>query len=318
MNRQTRTFIVVGVALVFASVASFAVYHAISQIPVREVPIATNFAVVANKSLPVGTMVKDDDVKVVAWPADSPVPGGFSKKEDVVGRGLMASVVENEPLTTAKLAPRESGAGLPPSIPPGMRAISVRVDESTGVAGLVYPGDRVDVILTHEVSIKSAEDERQRDRKVRVSETILTNVRVIAIDQSMDDLKVTKGDVTKSRIPKTATLEVNTNQAEVVAVAIKMGTLHLAVRSLACGGTETQAASTGETPNCSEARALTNDAERGKTYTADSDVSRMKDRPDANTMQVYVLRGNDKPKKSDSTVTVKLPTEPTEPSLPNQ
>ena len=75
-------------------------------------------------------------------------PGRFSKIEDVVQRGVIGDLGENEPLTESKLAPLEAGAGLPPSIPPGMRAVSVKVNEVVGVAGFVVPGTRVDVMVT--------------------------------------------------------------------------------------------------------------------------------------------------------------------------
>ncbi len=74
--------------------------------------------------------------------------GGYSKVEEVVNRGLIAPVVENEPLTSSKLAVAEAGAGLPPTIATGMRAISVKVNEVIGVAGFVVPGTRVDVVVT--------------------------------------------------------------------------------------------------------------------------------------------------------------------------
>ena len=77
--------------------------------------------------------------------------GAFAKAEDVVGRGLLAAVLENEPITTAKLAPRESGAGLAPTIPIGMRAIWVKVNEVIGVAGFLVPGAHVDVVATVDV-----------------------------------------------------------------------------------------------------------------------------------------------------------------------
>ena len=283
------------------------------------------FVLVAAKNLPAGHIIAVADLRWQSWPEKSLPPqyvirqGGSTTDVPAkyVGTVIRRGIVSGGPITSDGLIKLGDRGFLAAVLQPGMRAISVRIDESTGVSGLVYPGDRVDVILTHEVPIRP-EGERERERKVRVSETVLTNVRVIAIDQSMDDLKTTKGDVTKPRIPKTATLEVNTNQAEIVAVGIKMGTLTLAVRSLACSGTEAQAASAGDTPNCTETRALSTDAERGKTYTSESDVSRMREKPDSNSVQIYVLRGNDKPKRNDGTVTVRLPNEPAEPSLPNQ
>src|SRR4030095_13272149 len=108
--------------------------------------IATKHAVVAARALPMGARLTADNVKVVGWPERTPLAGGFSSIEEVVDRGLIAAVVENEPISESKLAPKEAGAGLPPSIPAGMRAMSVRVNEVIGVAGFVVPGTHVDVM----------------------------------------------------------------------------------------------------------------------------------------------------------------------------
>src|SRR5262245_47579678 len=146
MNRQLRTVIVVLVGIVAASAASFGVYSAIASIPERRVEIATHHAVVAAVDLPMGTRLTESSVKVVDWPARAPVAGGFSDVKQILDRGLVAAVVSNEPITEGKLAPKEAGAGLPPTIVTGMRAMSVKVNEVIGVAGFVVPGSRVDVV----------------------------------------------------------------------------------------------------------------------------------------------------------------------------
>ncbi len=145
MNRQTRTLIVVAVAVVAATIASYGTYRALSRLPQRPVEMPTKKAVVAATQMPVGTLLTRESVKLVDWPA-TPLQSGFSTLDDVVNRGLMAAVVENEPLTESKLAPKEAGAGLPPTITQGMRAISVQVNEVIGVAGFVVPGTHVDVV----------------------------------------------------------------------------------------------------------------------------------------------------------------------------
>src|SRR5918993_1884489 len=150
MNRQTRTLIVLAIGVVMAGVATFAVYKTVQSMPVQQVEIANYQVVVAAKSLGMGALIKEGDVKVIAWPSSSPVPNGHSDVKAVMNRGLLSSVVENEPLTEAKLAPIEAGAGLQTTIPQGMRAMSVRVNEVVGVAGFVVPGTRVDVLVTFE------------------------------------------------------------------------------------------------------------------------------------------------------------------------
>src|SRR5437870_2752014 len=148
MNRRTRTFIVVILALVMAGFASYAVYGAVTSLPVREVEVAHQYVAVAARALPIGTRLSKEDVKLVAWPKASPIPGSFASGEALVGRGLISAVLENEPITDSRVAPMSSGAGLPPAIPSGMRAISVKVDEVVGVAGFVVPGTHVDVLVT--------------------------------------------------------------------------------------------------------------------------------------------------------------------------
>src|SRR5687768_10244649 len=177
MNREMRTFVVLVVAVAVAAVASYGVYRAVSNIPVRQVEVATASAVVAAREMPVGTLITRESLKVVDWPARTPLPGGFSKIDEVVDRGLVAGVAENEPITEGKLAPKGSGAGLPPTITPGMRAISIRVNESTNVAGYVTPGTRVDVVVV------IAQEQQQSER---ISRVVLSNVEVLTSNTLYD------------------------------------------------------------------------------------------------------------------------------------
>src|SRR5687767_14685936 len=146
MNRSIRTFIVVAIAVGLAGAATYLVYKAIQSRPAVQVEVATAHAVVAAHPITLGARLTPADVKLVPWPAANPLPGGFSKIEDVLERGVIAPVAENEPLTVNNVASKEAGVGLPPTIPPGMRAISVRVNEVIGVAGFVVPSTRVDVM----------------------------------------------------------------------------------------------------------------------------------------------------------------------------
>src|SRR5205814_4525888 len=98
MNRTTRTVVVMTVATIMATVASVGVYLAIKRIGVREVEVAHTFVVVAAHDRPTGSRVADKDVRLVAWPSRNPVQGSFSAAKDVVDRGLITGVSENEPL----------------------------------------------------------------------------------------------------------------------------------------------------------------------------------------------------------------------------
>ena len=106
MSRNARLALVLIVALGAAGAASFGVYRVVAAIPVREVEVASLQAVVAARPIPVGAIVTKDDVKLVPWPQRSPVPGSFTRIEEVVDRGAIVEVAENEPLTGAKLAAR--------------------------------------------------------------------------------------------------------------------------------------------------------------------------------------------------------------------
>jgi pilus assembly protein CpaB len=220
MNRQTRTFIVVAIAIVAATVASYGTYRALSRIPERPVQMPTKKAVVAAKQMPLGTLITRDAVKLVDWPAQTPLQGGFSTLDEVVDRGLIATVVENEPISENKLAPKEAGAGLSPTIKPGMRAISIRVNEVIGVAGFVVPGSRVDV-----VSVLA--DPRSNNNET-LSRVVLSNVMVLSAGTRYDQEEArTDGKAIRSTV---VTLMVEPLDADRVALAQSKGELMLTLR----------------------------------------------------------------------------------------
>ncbi|HEY6357403.1 MAG TPA: Flp pilus assembly protein CpaB [Vicinamibacterales bacterium] len=215
MNRRNRTLIVVALAVVLASVASFGVYRSVANLPVREVQVAKTFTVVASKAVPVGTMLAPEDLKIVPWPADAQVPGGFSKPEEIVGRGAIESLSENEPVTESMLAPRASGAGLPPTIPPGMRAMAVRVNDIVSVAGFTVPGTRVDVIVTANTGQDS------------MSRAVLSNIQVLTAGTRMEQEKNDNQPIATTVV----TLLVTPEDAEKLALAANDGSVVLALRN---------------------------------------------------------------------------------------
>jgi pilus assembly protein CpaB len=232
MNRNTRTLIVVAVAIVMASLASFGVFMAVRSIPERRVEIAERHTVVAARAMPVGVMVTKDDLKVVPWPAANPVPGSFTSIDQAVNRGLIGPVAENEPVTESKLAKVGSGAGLPPTITEGMRAISVRVNEVIGVAGFVIPGTRVDVL----VSIKQGEDTLAR--------VVVSNVQVLTAGTRFDQEQALQDG--KAIPTSVVTLLVTPPDAEKIALAGDEGRIMLTLRNpLDTAPTETSGARRG-------------------------------------------------------------------------
>lgn len=221
MNRQTRTFVVLVVALVVAAGASYAVYRAVASIPVRQVEIATAKAVVAAREMPVGTLVNRESVKLIDWPARTPLDGGFTRLEDVIDRGLVSGLVENEPITESKLAPKEAGAGLPPLIEDGMRAISIRVNEVINVAGYVTPGTRVDLMVVIAPTTQDSED--------RIARVVLSNVQVLSANTMYDQDEARKGG--KPVRSTVVTLMVTPEDAEKIALAQSEGQLTLTLRN---------------------------------------------------------------------------------------
>jgi pilus assembly protein CpaB len=220
MNRNTRTIVVLLVAVVMAGLAAFGVYLAVQARPIREVEVARTQAVVATHPIAVGTLVTKDDLKLVAWPAATPVPGSFTELDKVVNRGVVVAVSENEPLTESKLAPVGSGAGLPPTITEGMRAISVKVNEVIGVAGFVVPGTRVDVLVTAKGSSTAATTETR---------TVLSNVQVLTAGTRYDQERATKEG---KAIPTTVvTLLLTPDDAEKLTLASEEGRIMLALRN---------------------------------------------------------------------------------------
>lgn len=219
MNRQTRTLLVVVVAIVLATVAAGAVYKAVTRIPVREVEVASVQAVVAARAIPAGTMITSDLVKVVPWPARSPMPGSFSKIEQVVNRGAIQNIGENEPLTESKLAAPGAGAGLSPTIPPGMRAVSVKVNEVIGVAGFVIPGTRVDLLVTVE----------EPNSRTQITRAVVTNVQVLTAGTRYDQ---EQAQADGKAIPSSVvTLLATPNDAEKIALASTEGKIMLTLRN---------------------------------------------------------------------------------------
>jgi pilus assembly protein CpaB len=207
------------IAVGVAALASFGVFRAIQRMPVREVEVRSLYQVVAARELAMGSLITKDDVKLVAWPASSPVDRGFTKIEDVLNRGLVDGIVANEPLTEAKLAPLEAGGGLPPTITEGMRALSVKVNEVIGVAGYVVPGTRVDVIVT--LSQRGGSNES-------MTRVVVSDVEVLTAGTRMDAAKARDGQPIQTNV---VTLLVTPDDAERIALAASEGSIMLTLRN---------------------------------------------------------------------------------------
>jgi pilus assembly protein CpaB len=220
MQKQHRTLIVMCVAVLTAAIGSYGIYRAVLQMPVREVEVASVPVVVAAQPLAMGTRLHVNHLRVVKWPSGNPVAGAFADPKELVDRGLINPIAENEPITMSKVASREAGAGLPPVIPEGMRAISVRVNEVVGVAGFVLPGTLVDVVVTVRTDNGPTNEPMTR--------TVVSKVQVLTAGTKFDQEKSKNGEPIPTSV---VTLAVLPEDGERIALAQNEGKITLALRN---------------------------------------------------------------------------------------
>ena len=217
---RMRVFLVLALAVVAGSGLALATYRFVSNQPQSSTAsaIPSKPVVVAATDLTLGAELTADDIKVIEWPASAVPAEAISDPKEVIGRGLVMPVVQYEPILPLKLASKEAGAGLPPVIPPGLRAVSVRVNEVIGVAGYVVPGTRVDVLTT----INPGQNQQTMTSKV-----ILTDVQVLAAGTKIDNTT----DKDKPVPVSVVTLLVNPDEAERLTLASSEGKIQLALRN---------------------------------------------------------------------------------------
>ena len=176
---RIRIFIVLALALTAGGALAFATYNYVQSQGARPAApgMATRHVVVAAADLAVGVELTPESLRTVDWPANSVPDGAMDDPKEIVGRGLILPVIKNEPILPMKLASKEAGSGLPPAIPPGLRAVSVRVNEVIGVAGYVLPGTRVDVVATLNPTSQTAD---------MTSKIVLTDVLVLAAGTKLE------------------------------------------------------------------------------------------------------------------------------------
>jgi pilus assembly protein CpaB len=213
-----RVFIVFVLAITAGGALAFATYNYVQRQPAGTVSIPTRPVVVAAVDLDIGAELKLEDIRIIDWPANAVPAGAISDPKDVIGRGIVLPLIQNEPILPMKLASTEAGSGLPPAIPPGLRAVSVRVNEVIGVAGYVLPGTRVDVVATVSPSGQSSD---------MTSKVILTNVQVLAAGT-----KIERDTDSNKPIPvSVVTMLVNPEEAERLTLASTEGKIQLALRN---------------------------------------------------------------------------------------
>ena len=214
MNRS-RLLMIGALALAAGLLVSYSVYDRLrasagsNNGPGVEVVVAAN-------DIPIGTKIAERDVRLVRYPQANLPAGVFTKRAQVYGRGVVLPISGGEFILPGKLAAENAGAGLPSMIPPGMRAVSVRVNDVVSVAGFVQPGTRVDVLLTGN---PGSSGERQ-------TTTVLENVAVIAVGKSLLE-RLGVGEQSAPVI----TLLVSPDDAQKLALAGQEGRIQLALRN---------------------------------------------------------------------------------------
>src|ERR1700704_3045737 len=241
MNRS-RLFMIGGLALALGLLVSYAVYNRLlssagaNNEPGMDIVVAVN-------DLQVGVKLEDRDVRLARFQQSVIPPGAFTKKAQVVGRGVVLPVSKGEFILPNKLAAANAGSGLPSLIPPGMRAVSVRVNDVVSVAGFVQPGSRVDVLATG----------NQGGGNDRQTTTVLENVAVIAVGKNLLE-RLTGGEQNAPVI----TLLVSPDDAQKLALASQEGRIQLALRNPldtkkgGIGATRTSSLYPGDKPAATE------------------------------------------------------------------
>jgi pilus assembly protein CpaB len=254
------------------------------QAAAKQVTPAGPDILVATRPLPVGTIINAEAFRYQPWPQGLVQDTYYARgapgadPQSLIGTVVRTEISAGQPVTRgAIIRPGERGF-LAAALSPGMRAVTVGVSTTSGVAGFVFPGDRVDVMLTQEVSGGDGSG-----LPLRVSETIIRNIRVLAVDQRINTRDENGNQVVRST--STVTFEATPKLAEKIAVAQTLGSLSLSLRSLADNSAELERAiAAGEVqvpdnadPNAERRMLLAvanQPADTNTTYTVGGDVSR--------------------------------------------
>lgn len=299
-----RNLLLIVIAVIFA--AGTAMFVRGAQTPQVEVaeevkPDAPRI-LVARKDIGAGRFVKaDDDLEWAAWPSgsvqDYHIKEGSEELKNYQGAVARRALSVGEAITAQTLVKPGAGGFLSAVLEPGKRAVSIAVSATSGTSGFIFPGDRVDLMITHRM--KMQETPQSLEEESVVSETFIENVRVVAVDQLLDNPD------NKALLAKTVTVEVSPEQAEKVSVAEDMGKISFALRSLAAdnavmtesAGDPKAVGGPLEPVEGSQdfVSAITEPAQLAKpvkTYTRDRDISPSLGRHGTGSARVRVIRGD--------------------------
>ena len=215
MNR--RFLSVLAFAVVVSGLATFLIYRLMMERFTASAHPQVSSVLVASRNLEVGAMIRDGDVKMTEWSGSVPEKA-IGKKEDLLGRGVIANIYAGEPILETRLATKGAGAGMAATIPKGKRAVAVRVNEVVGVAGFVVPGMRVDILINGAPPGASNGGTQAK--------TILQNIEVLSAGQNIQ--KDAEGKPVSVQV---VNLLVTPEQAETLTLALNDSRIQLVLRN---------------------------------------------------------------------------------------
>jgi pilus assembly protein CpaB len=218
MNRRLLTILLI--AFFIAGFSAWLVYRLVGVRLAASRPMATSQVVAAAKDIPLGAVLTKDDLTTITI-AGTPPKGTIPKMDEAIGRGVISEIFQGEPILESRLAGIGSGGGLAPTIPQGMRACAVRVDEVVGVAGFVIPGSRVDVLVSG-----SAPGAGNGNNEGVQTETLLQDIQVLSAGQD-----IAKDNEGKPQQVQVVNLLVTPEQAETLSLVSNTLKIQLVLRN---------------------------------------------------------------------------------------
>jgi pilus assembly protein CpaB len=216
MNRRLLTILLVAFAI--AGICAFMVYRVVNVRMAASKPVATASVISAARDIPLGTVLQASDLSTMTIAGSAP-KGAILKPEQAIGRGVVSQIYQGQPIVDGQLAGLGSGGGLAPTIPVGMRASAVRVDEVVGVAGFVLPGMRVDVLVSGNPPGSDAS-------QGVITKTILQNIQVLSAGTDYQ-----KDQTGKPQQVQVVTLLLTPEQAETLSLASNSLKIQLVLRN---------------------------------------------------------------------------------------
>ncbi len=204
------------IALFIAGICTLLLHYGLAQ---QRAHTAVKRYAAASRALNPGEVVTAEALHLVSWPAELPLAGGLAKTSDITGRLVLYPIEANQPIIERDLAMPGSGVGLTPKIRPGMRAVALHVDEVVGVAGFLFPGSHVDVLVTYRPQQSGLD-------QARVTDTVVQDAEILASGENM--LPDPQGRPTKASV---VTLLLVPADAERVVLASSEGSIHFVLRN---------------------------------------------------------------------------------------